>query len=282
MTNQEHLRVWNDHVAPKYLRFREILNRGLGAHGLAALARCPIETGDRVLDIGCGCGERTLDLAKRVGRPGLAVGVDGCRRFLEVARSDADLAQLPNVAFIEGDAEVCVLPTGLRLVFSQFGTMFFANPVQAMRNVASSLMKGGRLAMVVWRSVEHNPFVGVPKAIASRVLPPVPEGAPTCGPGPFSMADPDTVESILSAAGFTDVSLKVIDQPLFLGRTISDAVACQLALGPAGELMRHAGAEGEARQQALEAELSRALEPHLQTDGVWMPSSSWFVSARIA
>ena len=133
---------------------------------------------------------------------------------------------------------------------------------------------------ITWRALEDNPFLGMPKAVVSRFLPPPGENAQTCGPGPFSMANPEIVSAQLKAAGFTDFSFERIDGPVMIGRDVDQAVEFQLALGPAGEIFREAGALAEARRSEIDAALRAELGRYATNDGVWMNSSSWTIRAR--
>ena len=157
--------------------------------------------------------------------------------------------------------------------------MFFASPKAAMRNIRKSLVPGGRLLMIVWRPLADNPWMAIPKAIALKHLPPPPDDGPKCGPGPFSMAEPSVVESILTGAGYADVSFEQTDTIARVGATLDEAIAFQLTIGPAGEIVREAGKLGEERRDQVVAELREALAPYVRDDGVYMATSSWAVSA---
>ncbi len=121
------------------------------------------------------------------------------------------------------------------MVFSRFGTMFFENPVAAMKNMRRALKPGGRFTMIVWRDMADNPWLSAAKAIALEHLPQPGADARTCGPGPFSMADQELVTAQMKAAGFTDIVFERVDAPVRMGDSIDDAIGFQLALGPAGE-----------------------------------------------
>jgi hypothetical protein len=149
-----------------------------------------------------------------------------------------------------------------------------------MRNVRSALKPGGTLMFITWRALADNPWLEVPKAVVSRFLPPPGDDAQSCGPGPFSMASPELVRTQLAAAGFTDCSFERIDGPVMIGRDLEQAVEFQLALGPAGEIFREAGALAEARREDIVAALHTELARHARADGVWMDSSSWTICAR--
>ena len=136
------------------------------------------------------------------------------------------------------------------------------------------------MTMIVWRTIEDNPWLGLPKAIVAQFLPPPGETARSCGPGPFSMADQQTVTRQLEIAGYDDIGFERIDAPLVVGDTLEDAVGFQLALGPAGEVYREAGDEAERRHDEIVEALSDELARHVTDEGVVLHSSSWKISAR--
>jgi SAM-dependent methyltransferase len=158
--------------------------------------------------------------------------------------------------------------------------MFFENPVAAMKNMRRALKPGGRFTMIVWRDMADNPWLGAAKAVTLEHLPQPGADARTCGPGPFSMADQDLVTAQMTAAGYAEITFERVDAPVRMGDSIADAIGFQLALGPAGEVYREAGDRAEAKYDAVVADLTRLLEPHVMQDGVYMASSSWVISAR--
>ena len=272
---------WTDTLAPKFIRFRHILVGGLGRHSEICLPDLPIARGHAVLDLGCGFGDTAIAIADRVGPSGRVVGIDCAAPFLDIARADAGTRD--NLAFVCADAETAIFAPVQDHVFSRFGTMFFANPVPALRNIRTALKPGGQLSMIVWRARADNPWLELAKGIALRHLPAPGDDGATCGPGPFSMADADTVRAQLAAAGFADAAFARIDTPIMVGRNLDDAVNFQLAIGPAGEICREAGALfDDHRGAALIADLRHALRPYLRADGVYLDSSSWLVTARAA
>lgn len=272
--------VWNEIIAPKYIRFRHILVDGLAIHGKAALAKLGPKTGDSVLDVGCGLGDSTLQLGTMVGEKGRALGVDCCESFLELGRKELLLGTVPNVSFENADAAIKHFEPEFDFAFSRFGTMFFASPVAALRNVRKALKPGGILLMVVWRTLEDNEWMGLAKRIALKHLPPPDDQAPSCGPGPFSMASPDVVREILEAAGYSDIHFERHDTAVKVGRTIEDAIDFQLAMGPAGEIVREARELGDQQRPKIVEELRTLIAPFVTTEGVVMGSSSWAVSAK--
>lgn len=282
-SNAEAIEAWNTVLFDKFVRFRETLTTGLAVHGDAALRRHLPPAGARVLDVGCGFGDTTLTIAELVGDHGEAVGVDAAPRFIEVARAEADAAGVGNARFDVRDVESDALGGPYAQAFSRFGTMFFASPVAALRNVRAALAPGGSLCMVVWRRREDSPALYLAQQIAEALVPKVDKGdAVTCGPGPFSMAGADMVSDQLRAAGYVDIAFERHDAPISVGRDLDDAVAFALALGPAGEHLRLAGDAAEAKRPQVEAALREAFAPHARDGGVFLDSSTWIVTARSA
>jgi ubiquinone/menaquinone biosynthesis C-methylase UbiE len=280
--NAEHIQFWNDVLLPQFVRFRSMFVTMGDAHSRGPMERAGLQQGMRALDIGCGFGETTLQLARLVGPTGSAVGTDCVEPMLEIGRADAREAGLANVSFREADAQTSAFEPEFDVAFARFGTMFFSNPVAAMRNIGTALVPEGRLLMIVWRPLEHNEFMAFAKRVMQEHLPPPPDDAPNCGPGPFSMADPGTVTAILTNAGYHEIAFEQTDATVCVGATVDDAIAFQLKLGPAAEIFRDAPEEAAAKRDAVEADLRAAIEPYARPDGVWMKTSTWAVSARRA
>jgi SAM-dependent methyltransferase len=279
-TNDVFTAFWNNVLVDKFERFRDILQRGLGLHSDVPLAGLTLAPGARVLDVGCGWGDTAIELARRVGPAGYVLGLDCCDKFLESGRRDAKAAGLANVEFVAADVQTYRFEPAFDFCFSRFGMMFFASPVAAMRNLRSALKPGGRLMFIVWRTLADNAWMRLPKEVALQHLPPPGDDAQTCGPGPFSMANPEVVAAQLKAAGFVDARFERVDGPVRVGRSVDEAVAFQLALGPAGEIVREAGALAEARRLQIEQALEETLARHLRGGAVVMQSSSWTITAR--
>jgi SAM-dependent methyltransferase len=275
--NAEAIQAWDGPLFDRFLRFRHIVTTGLGAHGEAALALYPPGEGQRVLDIGCGFGDTTQRIAELVGPRDSAVGVDAAANFIETARSEA--AGVENVRFEVADVQAADLGGPYDMAFSRMGTMFFASPVAALRNVRGSLAPGGRLVMVVWRRREDNDWVYRGQTIVEKIVSrPEEYDEPTCGPGPFSMAGADTTSDILVHAGFENVALHRCDLPILVGSDAEEAVDLVMALGPAGEILRLAGdraahLHGEVRE-ALLAGMAEFQTP----EGIRAPASTWIAT----
>jgi SAM-dependent methyltransferase len=278
--NAEAIEAWDGPLFDRFVRFRHIVVRGLAAHGDEALRLFPPQAGQRVLDIGCGFGDTTQDIAALVGPEGEAVGVDAAVRFIEAAREEAAAAGVTNARLEVADVQTDDLGGPFDMAFSRMGTMFFANPVAALRNVRSALAPGGQLVMVVWRRREDNAWLYRAQTIVEGIVSrPEEYDEPTCGPGPFSMAGADTTSDILMHAGFSDIALRRCDLPILVGRDVDEAMDLAMALGPAGEILRLQGdraahLHGQVRE-ALRAGLSEFEGP----DGLRAQASTWIVSA---
>ncbi|NIR30978.1 MAG: methyltransferase domain-containing protein [Gammaproteobacteria bacterium] len=279
-SGNEYVDFWNDILVPKFVRFKHVLVDGLTHHSAKVFPSLQVKEGDRVVDVGCGFGDTAMELARRVGPSGSVLGIDCCDAFLEYGRADAKSASIENVRLVEADVQTYPFEPEHDFCFSRFGTQFFENPVAALRNMRTALKPGGVMTMIVWRTIDDNPWLGLPKQIVLQYLPPPGEDARTCGPGPFSMADPDVVRKQLEIAGYTDIDFERIDAPLLVGRSPEDAVDFQLALGPAGEVYREAGEVAEKRHDEIADALQAELARHETPEGIVMDSSSWKVSAR--
>jgi SAM-dependent methyltransferase len=278
--NEEAVEAWSGVLFDRWARYRDVLAVSIRPFSDAAYDLCRPEPGERVLDVGCGLGETTRALAGRVGPTGEVVGIDAGERFVETAADEADEAGLENVTYVTGDVQVADLGTDFDLAFSRFGSMFFANPVAALRNVRSALRPGGRLCMVVWRNKLANEWLHRGELVVEKYLDrPEETDEPTCGPGPFSMANADTTSDVLTAAGFDDIGLRRCDISYLMGRDLDKAIEVVMAIGPAGELIRLAGDEAEKIRPRLEAELRDAYADLERDDGVWAEASTWIVTA---
>jgi ubiquinone/menaquinone biosynthesis C-methylase UbiE len=274
------VQFWNEVLAPKFIRFKHVLVGGLSRHSEVVFPTLPVRRGDQVLDVGCGFGDTAIRLAEMVGQTGQVTGVDCCDAFLDYARAEVRARDLTNVRFVRADAEIALPTNEFDFVFARFGTMFFANPVAALRNMRKALRPGGRMVHIVWRARADNPWLSMAKDVVLRFLPPPGADAQTCGPGPFSMADEEMVRMMMKSAGYAEIEFRRVDAPVMVGKDVHDAIAFQLAIGPAGEVFREAGALAEAKRDEIEAALAEAINRQkVAADGVVMDSSSWVISA---
>jgi ubiquinone/menaquinone biosynthesis C-methylase UbiE len=277
------IEAWNTVLFDKFSRFRTTLTAGLSGHSDELFRRLEYPAGARVLDIGCGFGDTTQRIAQQVGPQGAAVGVDCARNFIDAATRETQEARIGNASFLVADVQADDLRGPYDHAFSRFGTMFFNLPGAALRNIARALKPGGDLAMIVWRRREDNAWAHEPELLVKEMVPVVSHDETDqvhCGPGPFSMAGPDIVSDMLRAAGFDRIGFARYDSDVRIGETLDDAIEFAMALGPAGEIIRLAGDEGAKRKPDVVAALRTLFTPYRRKDGVWLGSSSWFVTAR--
>ena len=274
--------AWNTVLFDKFVRFRAIVTDGLRGHSDRWFERGYLREGARVLDIGCGFGDTTVQLARAVGPNGHAVGVDCAENFIREAELTARARGAKNATFFTADVQTAPLSGPYDHAFSRFGTMFFELPGAALRNVRRALLPGGTLHMIVWRRREDNPWLFAAESCVRQLVPVISHEQTNqvhCGPGPFSMAGADLVSDLLGSAGYSRIAFERCDLDICIGHDLDQAVELAMTLGPAGEIMRLAGAEGEARKPAVIAALRETLAQFSRGDGVWGPSSTWLVSA---
>ena len=276
------IEAWNTILFTKFCRFRHLLVDGLSQHSDAAFERCHHATGARVLDVGCGFGDSTLRIADCVGPTGEAVGVDCAENFIRAAETEARKACFSNARFFVCDVQGGDLGGPYDHAFARFGTMFFDMPGTAMRNIRKALKPGGTFLQIVWRRREENPWLHEAELRVKDIVPVVSHEETDqvhCGPGPFSMAGPDMVSAMMRGAGFERVTFERFDCDICIGHDIDEAVEFAMALGPAGEIIRLAGEEGEKRKHQVTTALKEVFAPYTRPNGVWAPSSTWFISA---
>jgi SAM-dependent methyltransferase len=267
---------WNGVSGEHWVRNAARHDRALAAYGEAVLRAAGVAPRDRVLDIGCGTGALTR-AAGRLATAGSALGVDIGRPMVDAALADAAADSLTNVTFEQVDAQVHPFPPGgVDVAISRFGVMFFDDPATAFGNIRRALVDGGRLAFVCWQSLLANDWMLVPvSAIAQHV------GLPDTGgpdaPGPFSLAEPDRVRAVLTAGGFTDVALDEVDQPMWLGTDLDDAVGYMRNQSLARAMFAD---QPSALVERAIASLRTALAPHTGPDGLSLPGRAWLVTAR--
>lgn len=277
--NQEATDAWSGPLFERFVRFRPYVAQGMSTHSDVALRVNPPSPGDRVLDIGCGWGDTTLKLATLVG-DGEVIGVDVAEPFIDLARKEAAEAGVTNVEYRLGDVQVADLGGPYDYVFSRMGVMFFANPVAALRNIRAAMRPGGRACFCVWRRKLDNLWVWEAEQVVEQYLEhPEETDEPSCGPGPFSMANADTLTEQMRIAGFEAIELRRSDLPMTMGASLDDAVDLTMAIGPAGEVLRLWGDRAEEIRPRIASEIRGRLEQFETADGVVAPASTWIVSA---
>jgi ubiquinone/menaquinone biosynthesis C-methylase UbiE len=272
--------IFGERSGQAWTRLQEQTDAQLDPFGRQAMARLGVARGERVVDVGCGCGQTLLELADLVGPEGRVLGVDISAPMLERARQRA--ASRPSVAVSLADAQTYPFaPAGFDAAFSRFGVMFFEDARAAFANLRRALVSGGRLAFVCWQEIARNPWAELPLRAVLDVLgrETAPELLRPGNPGPFYFSDPDRVRSILGGAGFTDVAVDPHQQRMNLGAasTLEEALAYSRHIGPAARAM--ADADPKLRP-ALEAAITGALAPFATAEGVWTDAATFIVTAR--
>ena len=230
---------------------------------------------DRVLDIGCGTGQSTREAARAAGA-GTVLGVDLSAGLLELARRLTDREGLRNVSYLQADAQVHRFPPRhFDLCISRFGAMFFADPVAAFINIGSALRPGGRLVLMVWQAGDRNEWWSeIEQSIARDEAV---TAASADGPGMFSLADPTTTTSILTAAGFGDVSFTDVNEPVYYGPDTATAYDFVTGFQQIKNLLAALDpAPAEDARQRVRA----IIAEHETAGGVFFGSRVWIITAR--
>ena len=276
--NAQQIEYWNEQAGRQWVEGKAGIDGLIEPLGLAAIERAAPVPGERVLDVGCGTGQATLELARRVGAQGRVVGVDISAPMLERARQDASAEGLSQLSFANADAQTRAFDERFDLIYSRFGVMFFEDPTAAFANLRSALARGGRVVFLCWQGVDRNAWAREPIIAVSKhvEMPPPPEPG---APGPFSFSDGQRVRAILEGAGFGEVSLEAHEQALVLGggMGIDAAVEQLLRVGPASRLLAEASDEVK---RAAAVSVREVLESRVGADGVTLDSACWIVSAR--
>jgi SAM-dependent methyltransferase len=272
-SNAAQLDNWHGDVGAFWAAYADRFDEGVAASRGPFLAAAAIDETAIVLDVGCGSGQTTVDAA-RFATAGSALGVDLSSSMLELARRRAAREQVANATFLQADAQVHPFADeAFDVAVSRHGVMFFGDPVAAFTNVARALRPGGRLVLLTWQPFEHNEWLGAfftPLAAGREV--PVP---PADAPSPFALSDPDRVRSLLSAAGFSDVYLEGLTEPMYFGPDPDDAL--RFVSGQHAGMVRDLDPDTKAR--AFD-DLRTSLADHRTERGVHYESAAWLIKAR--
>jgi SAM-dependent methyltransferase len=272
--NDAQIELWNDRAGQRWVIADGFLVEMLAPISAVLLERTAPQPGERVLDVGCGAGQTTVDVARLVGPTGSVLGVDISAPLLGLARERR--GELAHVTYVLADAQThAFAPASFDLALSRFGVMFFADPVAAFANLGNATVAGGRLGFACWRSMIENPWFSEPlAAIAAHVEPP-PRPEPGA-PGPFAFADAERVRDILAGAGWRSIAIEPVDLEVKLGADPDDALRFASEVGPTS--LPLADAPPDARAQALASMHSIYTRAHGE-NGVTMRAAIWLVTA---
>jgi SAM-dependent methyltransferase len=275
--NSEQIAEWNGALGQRWVTMQREIDRIVVPFGDAALKAAAPQPGERVIDVGCGCGDTSIEMARIVGEAGAVLGIDVSQPMLEVARSRSALANCAHLAFRDGDASEAALPANTDLLFSRFGIMFFSQPSRAFSHLRKSLRKGGRCVFVCWRAPRDNVWAMTPLSAARAAMGVTPTPADPDAPGPFALADEERLRAILSGAGFGAIDVQRFDAALSLGATPRSAAEGAVQIGPVSRFVREIGVE---HLPIILDAVERALAPLAAPDGhVSLNGSTWIVSA---
>jgi SAM-dependent methyltransferase len=277
--DQEQLERWNGNDGDYWATYYQRLDRTLAPVTGPLIEFAAPQPGSTALDIGCGCGATTLELARAVGPTGRVVGADISAPMLAVAKQR--LHDFPNAGFRHGSAGSIELgDIAASLVLSRFGVMFFGDPVAAFANIRTAVEPGGRLCFACWRPINENPWLQIPLHAVYEHVPRMPKPNPE-EPGPFSFGDPERVTRILTSAGFAAPSFTRLDIKMELapeGGGLDEAATQSSSMGPAKRAL--AGQPDEVVAAAVES-IRAALAPHVSAEGVKLPGAVWLVAASL-
>ena len=274
--NAAQAEAWNGDAGQHWVQYRDRREAQLSRFSPHLFAAAQIAADAQVLDVGCGCGGTTLQAARQAAN-GQALGVDLSAPMLAEARRRAVAEEVANVAFQQADAQVHPFaPDSFDVMLSRFGVMFFADPQAAFSNLQRAVRPGGSLHFLCWQSAEINDFFTVPLHAISAHLD-VPQRDTPGEPGPFSLANPDEVRGLLTAAGFDSVEINAVDERMWVGADVEDAVAYQMTTPSNQAALAKTGPE--ARDRVIYA-LREALSPYATAEGMKLEAHAWLVTAR--
>jgi SAM-dependent methyltransferase len=274
--NAEQIAFWNGTGGARWVARRAQLDAVLAPVQEALFERAAIKPGERVLDIGCGCGATMIAAAEKVGPGGSVLGLDVSAAMLTCAHETAP-ADAP-VTFVQGDAMVHHFKAASAdLVISRLGMTYFADAVRAILNIRNALRSEGRVAFACWRELRDNPWALEPLQAAYDHVPKLP-GLRPHAPDDFAFGASEWVEKVVTEAGLRRVRLERCDVTLDLaaGGGLDGAVLTSLAMGPACRAVT--GQPAEAAEAASVA-VGKALARYARGQGILVPASFWVVTA---
>jgi SAM-dependent methyltransferase len=277
--NADMLSFWNGTGGHTWVARQAHTDITLAQVSEALLAFAAPRPGERVLDVGCGCGAPTLDFARAVGPAGRVAALDISGPMLAEGERRAKAAGIANVDWRQADPATAALDE-YDLLASAFGSMFFGDPVAAFAHMRRAAGPRARMALVAWRSLTENPWMVVPMNAVAPHLPPRPKPAPHA-PGMFAFADPGRVAEVLTAAGWAAPRMEKLDLDLDIaaGRGLEEAVVQSTRIGAVNSWLRNQPAE---TVSAAVASLREVLAAHASGASVRLPGAMWLIGSAAA
>ena len=275
--NADQVDYWSGQTGEQWAEGQDKLDAMLAPFGKAAMEVLDLKPGDHVVDVGCGCGDTSFELASRVGPMGSVLGVDVSAPMLQRAGERLADGAFAHLRFALADASAFGFePEGTDVVFSRFGVMFFRNPVDAFANLKAAMRPDGRVGFVCWRSLDQNTWVSLPREAALKHLP-APEPVNPDEPGPFAFADAEKVTDILREAGFHGIVLERFDTKVRHHGSLDEVTEFVATMGPVSRLLDDV--EGDVRERAVD-EVRDALASHHDGHVLALGAAAWIVTAK--
>ena len=269
--NQKQIEFWNGDAGAKWVDNQEKMDQMLNPLSDVAIDIAEPQFDERVMDIGCGCGATSVELARRGAK---VWGIDVSASMLARARERS--VEHPDMVFTEADASTYEFLAEHQLIFSRFGVMFFADPVKAFSNLRSALVPQGRMVFLCWQAANKNEWISRVGQAVKGFLPEPTEAPDPRAPGPFAFAESDYLEGILIRAGFQNIDFQSLSIDLKLASTVEEALDFQSNIGPLSAVI--AQLEGQVREDAMNA-AKEELQASMSEEGIKLGSAVWLVTA---
>ena len=277
--NKNQKDFWSGKGGDIWVERQNAMDTMLSPLGEAALNKLNFNEKENVLDIGCGCGHTTLNIAKRIGPSGNVTGLDISEPMLKRAKESAVEMSITNTLFKCVDVQTEDLGDQIySAAFSRFGVMFFEDSIAAFKNINKSLISGGYLSFVCWQSPAVNPWQSLFIQEVKKFLD-LPSPPPR-SPGPFAFMESEYVSSILEESKFQDITIEghEAEVNMFSGRSLSDSVKDYISINPVVTQMLKESSENQIAEIVNSG--IEAFSPYYSEKGLIFPSATWLVTAR--
>ena len=275
--NKNQRDFWSGKGGDIWVERQNAMDTMLSPLGEAALNKLNLNEGENVLDIGCGCGHTTLNIAKRISPDGQVTGLDISEPMLKRAKESANEMSISNASFNCVDVQTDDMGEEVySAAFSRFGVMFFEDPVAAFCNINKSLITGASLSFVCWQSPALNPWQSLfIEAVKKYVDLPSP---PRRSPSPFAFMESEYVSSILEESNFQNIMIEghEAEVNMFSGRSLSDSVKDYISINPVVSGMLKDSTEQE-KTEIINSAIE-AFSPYYSAKGLMFPSATWLVT----